>query len=153
MASETGGVEVGKGAIPYGAIGVAVLVIALLVVAVAYASRTPFGAEIGAAADLESAVNEHFAKNEKRFPMRKTYYNCAGFMDSMFSGKQDVAVAVEQGAWRPGVTPDGSTGNLVIAKAAREDEGPWRVSSRVKQDGTYDPSPKDAEDLNHPCNQ
>ncbi len=151
MSGQKSRVEVGKGSFPFAAAGVAILVIAVLLLGVTYASRTPYGAEVGVAADLDSAVNEYLAKNEKRFPTRRSFYNCAGFFESMFNGKQDVAIAIEQGAWRPGIEPDGSVGNLLIVSARREKDGEWQISSRPVPDATYDPSSRAADSPEHPC--
>ena len=93
------------------------------------------------------------AKNYNRFPQRRTYFNCAEFLDSIFSGKQNLAVAIEQGAWRPGTAQTTEVGNLVIANAKREGEGPWRIESKPIPNATFDPSPKLIENDDHPCNQ
>lgn len=152
MSRDNSRIEVGSGRFPIVPSVVALLILGLLVLGVAYAGRTPFGAEVAASEGAESAVKEYLAKNEKRFVSRMTFYNCAGFYDSIFSGGQDLAAAAELGPWRPGIAPDGSTGNLVIVSARKEKEGEWQVSSKPVPGATYDPSPIEADDPKHPCN-
>lgn len=153
MARDTGRVDVGHGEFPFMAVGIAVVVMIAVVIGAAYASRTPFGAEIGATGDVDSAVNEHLAKNYSRFPQRRTYFNCAEFLDSIFSGNQNLAVAVELGNWRPGAEQTAMVGNLVVASAKQEGDGPWQVASKPIPNASYDPSPKLIEKDDHPCNQ
>lgn len=149
-------VEVGAGQFPVVPAVLGLVVLALIVLGVAYAGRTPFGAEIGAPADLESSVNEYLGKNERRLSQRMTYYNCAEFVDSIFSGSQSVAVAVELGAWRPNsnVGPEAAAdpGNLLIVAANKEKGGEWQFASKHVPGETYDPSPLTAADPKNPCN-
>ena len=152
MSRDNSRIEVGSGRFPIAPSVIALLILGLLVLGVAYAGRTPFGAEVAASEEAETAVKEYLAKNEKRLINRTTFYNCAGFYDSIFSGGQDLAAAAELGAWRPGIPPDGSTGNLIVVSAKKEKEGNWQVASKSVPGATYDPSPIAADDAKHPCN-
>jgi hypothetical protein len=142
-------IEVGGGSLPIGPIAIALVVLGLIVLGAAYASRTPYGAEVKLAPEVENAVKEHFAKTQLRVVARMTAYNCADFSESMLSGRQSYAAVIEGGAWRPGFEPDDS-GDLYISAFRRDGESDWQIASVRVPGERYDPSePKD--DETHPC--
>lgn len=150
--ANNGRVEVGKAGFPFISVGVAVLVLVAILIGVAYASHTPYGAAVPATQDLETAVNDHLGRVSPRFPQRKIYYNCSTFLESMFSSDQHLAVAVEQGNWRPNVEQTPGSGNLEIVKATKKGDAPWEITSKSIPQGTFDPSTKDPDGPDHPCN-
>ena len=152
MTQDDGRVHVGSAPFPYAAVGIAIVLLIAILLGVAYSSRTPFGAEVAAPPEVDSAVNDHLAKNSARFPLRRIYYNCATFNESMFSDDQNFAVAIEQGNWRPGVQPTAGQGNLEILKALKKGESPWQISSASIPNASFDPSSKSIDDQTHPCN-
>lgn len=152
MSHDDSRIEVGGGSIPWVPVLFAVILIGLLVLGVAFASRTPFGAVVSAPPDAETAVKEYLGKSEQRFVVRTTFYNCGEFLESIRSGRQDLAVAAELGTWRPGFVPDGTPGNLTVLQASKEKDGEWRITSKPVPGAVYDPSPIETEDPSHPCN-
>lgn len=152
MRQDTGRVDVGHGRFPYLAVCIAVVVMVSVIIAAAYAGHTKYGAEVRPTMDLETVINDHLAKNSARFPKRKVYYNCARFMESMFSSDQNLAVAIEQGNWRPGIQQSATGGNLEILRAKKTGDGPWQIASASIPNATFDPSAIPAEDPTHPCN-
>ena len=152
MRQDTGRVDVGHGRFPYVAVGIAVVVMIGVIIAAAYASHTKFGAEVKPTLDVEAVVNDHLAKNSARFPKQKMYYNCASFTESMFSSDQNLAVAIEQGNWRPGVQAVPGPGNLEVLRAVKKGESPWQISSTAIPNASFDPSFIAADSPQHPCN-
>lgn len=153
MANNDGRVHVGSAPFPFVSVGIAIAVLIVIVIGVAYVSRTPFGASVTPTQDLETAVMEHLGRVSPRFPKQKLYYHCAPFTESMFSSNQSLAVAVEQGDWRPDIQQDGSKGNLEIVKATKTGDSPWQITSRSIPDVNFDPSAKPADSPEHPCNR
>jgi len=152
MAQNDGRVHVGSAPFPFASVGIAIAVLIALLLGVAYSSRTPFGAEVSAPPEAETAVNDHLAKYSARFPNRRLYYNCGSFSETMFSSDQNFAVAIEQGNWRPGVQVVPGQGNLEILKAVKKGDSPWQISSASITNASFDPSAKSADDPTHPCN-
>lgn len=134
------------------AVGIAVVVMVVVIMLAAYAGHTGFGAEVRPTQDLEAVIGDHLAKNSARFPLRKIYYNCASFSESVFSSDQDLAVAVEQGNWRPGVQQSPVKSNLEVLRAKKAGDSPWQISSASVPNSTFDPSSKHPDDPTHPCN-
>ena len=134
------------------AVGIAVVIMIGVIIFAAYAGHTGFGAEVRPTQDLEAVIGDHLAKNSARFPLRKIYYNCASFSESTFSSDQNLAVAIEQGNWRPGVQQSSVKGNLEILRAKKIGDSPWQISSVSIPDATFDPSSKHPDDPTHPCN-
>lgn len=152
MRQDTGRVDVGHGRFPYAAVGIAVVVMIAVIIAAAYAGHTKFGAEVRPTQDLETVIGDHLGKNSARFPKTKIYYNCAEFFESMFSSDQNLAVAIEQGNWRPGVQQSEMKGNLEVLRAKKYGDSPWQITSAGFPNVTFDPSSKDPADPTHPCN-
>ncbi len=152
MRQDTGRVDVGHGRFPYIAVGIAVVVMAVVIILAAYAGSSGFGAEVKPTQDLEAVINDHLARTSARFSQRKVYYNCASFTESTFSSDQHLAVAIEQGNWRPGVQQSTIKGNLEILKAKKTGDTPWQISSVSVPDAKFDPSAKQSDDPTHPCN-
>ena len=152
MSQNDGRVHVGSAPFPFAAVGSAIAVLIVIMLGVAYVGRTPFGAEVSAPPEAETAVNDHLAKFSARFPQRRIYYNCGSFIETMFSSDQSFAIAIEQGDWRPGVQSVPGLGNLEILKAIKKDDSPWEISSVPIPNASFDPSAKKADDATHPCN-
>lgn len=152
MAQNDGRVQVGSAPFPFAAVGIAVGLLVVILLGVAYVSRTPYGAEVSAPPEVDAAVNEHLAKNSARFPLRRIYYNCEAFIESVFSSDQNFAIAIEQGNWRPGVQPVQGIGNLEIVKASRKGTEPWQISSVSIPNASFDPSAIPPDSPRHPCN-
>lgn len=142
----------GSAPFPFASVGIAIVALVAILLGVAYSSRTPFGAEVSAPPEAETAVNDHLAKSSARFPLRRIYYNCGSFTETMFSSDQNFAVAIEQGNWRPGVQVVSGQGNLEILKAIKKGDSPWQISSAAIPNASFDPSAKPADDPTHPCN-
>lgn len=153
MAGNGGRVEVGRGKFPVTAIVIAIVVLIAIVLGVAYAGRTPYGAEVSPTQELQAAVNDHLGRLSPRFPTRKVYYTCSSFSETMFSSDQSFAVAVEQGNWRPNVEQTPGPGNLEIVHATKKGSEPWQVKSKAFPAETFDPSAKPADSTEHPCNR
>lgn len=152
MSRENSRIEVGGGRFPLIPTFIALILLGLIVIGAAYASRTPFGADVAVSDEVSTAVKEFLGKNEKRFVTRIIFYECSGFLDSIFSETEQYAAAAELGAWRPGFVPDGSTGNLVIASIRTTKNGQPEISSKVIPGGTFDPSAIPGDDPRNPCN-
>lgn len=152
MTQNDGRVHVGSAPFPFVSVGIAIVVLFAIVLGVAYSSRTPFGAEVSEPPEVNRAVSDHLAKNSARFPLRRIYYNCSPFSESMFSSDQDFAVAIEQGNWRPGVQTVAGQGNLEILRAIKKGDAAWTISSVSIPNASFDPSAKLADDPTHPCN-
>ena len=152
MTQNDGRVHVGSAPFPFAAVGISIVVLIAILLGVAYVSRTPYGAEVSAPPEVDTAINEHLAKNSARFPLRRIYYNCESFTESVFSSDQNFAVAIEQGNWRPGVQAVEGIGNLEIIRAARKGTDPWQISSVSIPNASFDPSAIAADSPRHPCN-
>ncbi len=152
MSRDDSRIEVGGGRFPVFPALIALVLLALVVLGVAYAGRTPFGSEVAVSEELSTAVKEYLGRNLPRFTSRTIFYECSGFLDTIFSDTEEYAAAAELGAWRPGFTPDGSTGNLVIASVRTVKNGQPEISSKVISGGTFDPSTIPGDDPRNPCN-
>ena len=152
MKQNDGRVHVGSAPFPFISVGIAVVVLIAILLGVAYSSRTPFGAEVSAPPEVETAINDHLAKFSARFPQRRTFYNCGSFSETMLSSDQNFAVAIEQWNWRPGVQPTQGQRNLEILKAIKKGDSPWEISSVPIANASFDPSAKQPDDPTHPCN-
>ena len=152
MAQKDGRVHVGSAPFPFASVGVAAALLLAILLGVAYISRTPYGAEVSAPPEVDTAINEHLAKNSARFPLRRIYYNCESFTESVFSSDQSFAVAIEQGNWRPGVQTVPGQGNLEILRAIKKGDSLWQISSVSIPNASFDPSPIAADSPQHPCN-
>jgi hypothetical protein len=119
MTQNDGRVHVGSAPFPFAAVGISIVVLIAILLGVAYVSRTPYGAAVSAPPEVDTAINEHLAKNSPRFPLRRNYYNCESFNESVFSSDQNFAVAIELGNCRPGVQPVEGIGILELFRAAR----------------------------------
>lgn len=149
--------ELGSDHLPVGMIAAAVGVLAAIVFGVAYFNRTPYGAVVTPPRDAEVAFKEYLAKNEPRMIGEYTFFNCAGFWESMFSGDQELAAAFELRGMRQLPEQDLSTmrplteeGDVAFVAGRKPKDGEWTVISK-RANVKYPLALDAAVDVGHPC--